>query len=178
MFGYREYEKNSSSTHNKALNYLTLGGAYHNFHHAFPLGIEPNIMLTWLVNFRLHSFFHLIDYSASEFGIKSFNIYAAFIEFFAWIGWAYDLKKAPQHLVEQRKQRTGGEVDEGAIYKRHTILDWILGWFVSFNVIWSVIVYRAIVYMLWSSCFIPINAIVCTILETILKLDLKTFIPN
>ena len=82
------------------------------------------------------------DYSASEFGIKSFNIYSAFIEFFAWIGWASDLKKVPQKYVELRKQRTGGTPDENAFYKKYPIGDWLLGCLISFNVIWTVIIYR------------------------------------
>lgn len=30
-----------------------------------------------------------------------------FIDFFAWLGWAYDLKTVPDHVVRKRVLRTG-----------------------------------------------------------------------
>ncbi len=37
----------------------------------------------------------------------TFNLSTAFIDFFAWIGWATDLKTVPQEMIEARKARTG-----------------------------------------------------------------------
>ncbi len=36
IYGYKEFDKSFTSTQFWPLNYITLGGAYHNFHHAFP----------------------------------------------------------------------------------------------------------------------------------------------
>jgi stearoyl-CoA desaturase (delta-9 desaturase) len=46
-------------------------------------------------------------------GIYQYNFSAAFIDFMAKIGWAYDLKTVPKHIVEARVLRTGdGSHDE------------------------------------------------------------------
>lgn len=70
---------------------LTLGEGWHNYHHVFP----------W-------------DYKAAELGDYSFNITTAFIDFFAKIGWAYDLKTVSADTVRKRVERTGrsGHVDD------------------------------------------------------------------
>lgn len=36
-----------------------------------------------------------------------FNISTAFIDFFAWLGWATELKTVPESIVKQRIERTG-----------------------------------------------------------------------
>ena len=36
------------------------------------------------------------------------NVTKAFIDFMAWIGWAYDLKKVTPHMLTARIKRTGG----------------------------------------------------------------------
>lgn len=36
-----------------------------------------------------------------------FNLSTAFIDFFAWIGWATELKTVPDHIVKSRILRTG-----------------------------------------------------------------------
>jgi hypothetical protein len=38
---------------------------------------------------------------------SNFNIATLFIDFFVWVGWAYDCKKVPQNLVIQRRQKCG-----------------------------------------------------------------------
>lgn len=63
---------------------MTLGEGWHNYHHTFP----------W-------------DYRASELGFFRFNLTTAFIDFFAKMGWAYDLKSAPLSMVQQRAKRSG-----------------------------------------------------------------------
>lgn len=80
------------------------GEGWHNYHHVFP----------W-------------DYKAAELGNYRVNFTTAFIDFFAWIGWAYDLKTVPIEMVKKRAARTGdgtrvdkdehnGHTHEGAIW--------------------------------------------------------------
>lgn len=63
---------------------LALGEGWHNYHHTFP----------W-------------DYKTSELGRYSTNTTAAFIDFMAKIGQAYDLKTVSQEMVKARVIRTG-----------------------------------------------------------------------
>jgi len=44
-----------------------------------------------------------------------------FIDFFAWIGWAYDLKSIPWNVVEDRVRRTG-DGSQG-LYRTHNKLE-------------------------------------------------------
>lgn len=48
------------------------------------------------------------DYKAAELGDYSLNVTTAFIDFFAKIGWAYDLKTVSADTVRKRVERTGG----------------------------------------------------------------------
>lgn len=57
---------------------------FHNYHHVFP----------W-------------DYKTSELGIYWCNFSTAFLDFFAWIGWATDLKTVSDELMHKRILRTG-----------------------------------------------------------------------
>lgn len=61
-----------------------MGEGWHNYHHTFP----------W-------------DYKTAELGKYSVNFTVMFIDFFAWLGWAYDLKTVPQDLIKKRVERTG-----------------------------------------------------------------------
>ena len=72
-------------------------------------------------------------------------MHTALIEFFAWIGWATDLKTNTTEEIEQRKQRTGQKVDEKAFYKNNSMLDWITGCVIGLNIFWVVFLYRNIV---------------------------------
>ena len=63
---------------------MALGEGWHNYHHVFP----------W-------------DYKTAELGDYSANVTTAFIDFFAKIGWAYDLKTVSADIIEKRAQRTG-----------------------------------------------------------------------
>ena len=71
---------------NKLVALLAVGEGWHNYHHTFP----------W-------------DYRQSEFGGSLFlpNWSANIIDFFAKMGWAYDLRIATPELVEARMKRTG-----------------------------------------------------------------------
>lgn len=63
---------------------MALGEGWHNYHHVFP----------W-------------DYKAAELGNYKLNMTTAFIDFFAKIGWAYDLKTVSADTVRKRVERTG-----------------------------------------------------------------------
>lgn len=76
--------RNFYATDRKGLMSFTLGEGWHNYHHTFP----------W-------------DYKTSEIGLYGFNITTAFIDFFAKIGWAYDLKTVSIEMVRKRALRTG-----------------------------------------------------------------------
>lgn len=65
---------------------VAYGEGWHNYHHVFP----------W-------------DYKTSEFGDYSLNFTTAFIDFFARIGWAYDLKTVSKEVIEKRVARTGSK---------------------------------------------------------------------
>ncbi|XP_063976918.1 acyl-CoA Delta(11) desaturase-like [Diachasmimorpha longicaudata] len=75
-YGYRSYDKTIRPAENGIISLLMVGEGWHNYHHAFP----------W-------------DYKASELGWALFNRTTFWINFFAKIGWAYDLREAtPDHL--------------------------------------------------------------------------------
>ncbi|XP_032666281.1 acyl-CoA Delta(11) desaturase-like, partial [Odontomachus brunneus] len=71
-------------TNNKLVAFLTFGEGWHNYHHVFP----------W-------------DYKADELGNYMLNITTMFIDFFAKIGWAYDLKQPSQQLVTSAVMKRG-----------------------------------------------------------------------
>ncbi|CAB0040967.1 unnamed protein product [Trichogramma brassicae] len=73
-----------SATDNVRVALGAFGEGWHNYHHVFP----------W-------------DYKAAELGDYSVNFSTAFIDFFAKIGWAYDLKTVPLEMIEKRAKRTG-----------------------------------------------------------------------
>ena len=63
---------------------LTSDEGWHNYHHTFP----------W-------------DYKTAEPGDYGLNFTTAFIDFFAYIGWAYDLKQPSKELVQRVVQQLG-----------------------------------------------------------------------
>ncbi|XP_076673447.1 acyl-CoA Delta-9 desaturase-like isoform X3 [Andrena cerasifolii] len=83
-FGNRPYDKFIEPSDNMVANVFTFGEGWHNYHHVFP----------W-------------DYKTSELGNNGFTVTTAFIDIFAKIGWAYDLKVVPRDLVQKRVKRTG-----------------------------------------------------------------------
>ncbi|KAH8347422.1 hypothetical protein KR059_010578, partial [Drosophila kikkawai] len=84
MFGMRPYDKKISPTDERFLMFLRMGEGYHNYHHVFP----------W-------------DYKSAELGPYSRDFTTRFINFFAWLGWAYDLKSVSPDMVRRRVLRTG-----------------------------------------------------------------------
>lgn len=84
MFGNKPYDRYISPSENKMVALTAFGEGWHNYHHVFP----------W-------------DYKTAELGNYSFNITKAFIDFFAKLGLAYDLKTVPKDVIHKRVQRTG-----------------------------------------------------------------------
>lgn len=78
------FNRSIHAVENKFVSGLAVGEGWHNYHHIFP----------W-------------DYKAAELTTYNHNWATAFIDFFAWIGWAYDLKTVPERIVHQRVRRTG-----------------------------------------------------------------------
>ncbi|GAB0096562.1 hypothetical protein DMENIID0001_120860 [Sergentomyia squamirostris] len=83
-WGNKPYDKNLNPAENVGVSVVAFGEGWHNYHHTFP----------W-------------DYKAAELGNYRFNFATAFIDFFAKIGWAYDLKTVSPEIIRKRAQRTG-----------------------------------------------------------------------
>lgn len=88
-WGYRPYDNTILPTDNESVSFLTFGEGFHNYHHVFP----------W-------------DYRTAELGNHFYDLTTMFINFFAWIGWAYDLKTVSKDMIKARANRTGVNVTE------------------------------------------------------------------
>jgi len=84
LWGDKPYDTNIKPAENKFVSLFAHGEGWHNYHHVFP----------W-------------DYKAAELGFYRWNFSTAVIDFFAWVGWAYDLKSVSKEVVLQRVKRTG-----------------------------------------------------------------------
>lgn len=89
MFGNKPYDREINPAENKGVAIMALGEGWHNYHHVFP----------W-------------DYKTAELGNYRYNFTTAFIDFFAKIGWAYDLKSVSEDMVRKRVERTGDGTHE------------------------------------------------------------------
>ena len=112
-YGNRPYNKNILAIEINIRD-LVMGDGFHNYHHTFP----------W-------------DYSSSEFGpLDVYNPSTALINFFHYMGWAWDLKRAPRSLVKGKVTATGDVNKKLAIYGpgdwRHFWYEWIRGLSVMF----------------------------------------------
>lgn len=91
LWGNKPYDRFIKPAENSVVSLAALGEGWHNYHHVFP----------W-------------DYRTSELG--RINVSTNFIDFFAKIGWAYDLKAATSSMIENRAKRSGdgtlGESEE------------------------------------------------------------------
>jgi len=83
MWGQKPYDKFISPVENLAVAIAALGEGWHNYHHVFP----------W-------------DYKTGELGNR-WNPSTTFIDFFAKIGWAYELKSVSQKMIARRAKRSG-----------------------------------------------------------------------
>ena len=80
-FGDKPY-RDIKSSQNLLVSILAVGEGWHNFHHAYPF-----------------------DYRAAELPwYIQINITTLLLNGFSKIGWAYDLKTVPQHIVEKDKE--------------------------------------------------------------------------
>jgi stearoyl-CoA desaturase (delta-9 desaturase) len=101
LWGNKPYNYNIEPRENEGVIFASFGEGYHNYHHTFP----------W-------------DYSTSEFGWKyNFNFTTLLIDFFAFIGLAYDRKTVSKDMIKNKMARTG----DGSAYSRNRLLHWILG---------------------------------------------------
>lgn len=107
IWGMKPYDNSISPTDNIRVALGAFGEGWHNYHHVFP----------W-------------DYKAAELGDYKANWTTAFIDFFAKIGWAYDLKTVPLHVIEKRAKRTGdgSRCPEAKDHNHHSHEDAIWGW--------------------------------------------------
>lgn len=83
-WGGKPYDKNIKPSENISVSVFALGEGFHNYHHTFP----------W-------------DYKTAELGNNRLNFTTNFINFFAKIGWAYDLKTVSDEIIKNRVNRTG-----------------------------------------------------------------------
>ncbi|CAH0381718.1 unnamed protein product [Bemisia tabaci] len=84
MYGFKPYDKNIMPTENIFVSLTALGEGWHNYHHVFPQ-----------------------DYKTGEFGTYGMNFTTAFIDAFAYLGQAYDLKAVDPALIKKRAARSG-----------------------------------------------------------------------
>ncbi|XP_052745290.1 acyl-CoA Delta(11) desaturase-like [Bicyclus anynana] len=89
LSGARSYDKQFSGAQSTFWSILTLGESFHNYHHTFP----------W-------------DYRTAELGNNWLNPCTKFIDFFAWLGWAYDLKTVSVDMAQSRARKTGDGTDK------------------------------------------------------------------
>ncbi|XP_055324058.1 acyl-CoA Delta-9 desaturase-like [Sitodiplosis mosellana] len=83
-WGTKPLDRTIPPSNNVFVAVAAFGEGFHNYHHVFP----------W-------------DYKTSELGDYSMNFSTGFIDFFAKIGWAFDLKTASKEIIERRSIRTG-----------------------------------------------------------------------
>jgi len=96
MWGNRPYDKGISPRQNLFTALGAFGEGWHNYHHTFPY-----------------------DYRTSEFPYM-YNATSLFIDFFYWIGWAYDRKTVSQEMIEKKKLRSGdGSTDPLSHHHHH-----------------------------------------------------------
>ncbi|KAF5308630.1 hypothetical protein FQR65_LT06091 [Abscondita terminalis] len=77
IWGAKPYDKKISPSENLGVSIMSMGEGWHNYHHTFP----------W-------------DYKTAELGKYSVNLTTFWIDVFAKIGWAYDLKTPSKTLIE------------------------------------------------------------------------------
>ncbi|XP_062535970.1 stearoyl-CoA desaturase 5 isoform X3 [Armigeres subalbatus] len=84
IYGNRPYDQRIRPVENKAVSIVAMGEGWHNYHHVFP----------W-------------DYKAAELGAYSVNVTTFWLDMFAKIGWAYDLKEPSKELVRRTIEKYG-----------------------------------------------------------------------
>jgi len=84
MWGMKPYDKHITATDTLVMGICCFGEGWHNYHHTFP----------W-------------DYKTSELTTYGYNFTIPFIDFFAKIGWAYDLKTVSNEMIKKRMMKSG-----------------------------------------------------------------------
>ncbi|XP_021924193.1 acyl-CoA Delta(11) desaturase-like isoform X2 [Zootermopsis nevadensis] len=84
IYGLHPYNRKIQPADNRVVSAIALGEGWHNYHHTFP----------W-------------DYKTSELGDYGLNVTTGFIDFFAYIGWAYDRKQPSENLIQKVVQQAG-----------------------------------------------------------------------
>ncbi|XP_055587826.1 acyl-CoA Delta-9 desaturase [Uranotaenia lowii] len=103
IWGTKPYDKKISPTNNTFVAIAAAGEGWHNYHHVFP----------W-------------DYKTSEMGTYGTNFTTGVIDFFAWLGWAYDLKTVSDDMIKKRVLRTGdGSHDYSEEQLREKMVDYL-----------------------------------------------------
>ncbi|XP_052756197.1 acyl-CoA Delta-9 desaturase-like [Galleria mellonella] len=92
IWGNKPYDRNIMPAENRGVSIVAMGEGWHNYHHTFP----------W-------------DYKAAELAY-SINITTIILNFFAYIGWAYDLKVASPALIDAVAINRG----DGSRYKKNS----------------------------------------------------------
>lgn len=72
------FSRTIKPSENPLVSFFALGEGWHNYHHVFP----------W-------------DYKAAELGSYSLNYTTMILDFFAKIGWAWDMKQPSRDLVKR-----------------------------------------------------------------------------
>lgn len=96
-----------SPSQNPTVALLAFGEGWHNYHVSVKQFLSISIHST---TFSIHySKQHVFpwDYKTAELGDYQLNPTTAFIDFFAKIGWAYDLKTVSHDVIAKRIERTG-----------------------------------------------------------------------
>ncbi|XP_026732720.1 acyl-CoA Delta(11) desaturase-like [Trichoplusia ni] len=88
LWGNKPYDKYIMPVENWLVSLVAIGEGWHNYHHTFP----------W-------------DYKAAELGIPM-NLTTSLLNYFASIGWAYDLKTASPSLVRAVAKARGEPQEE------------------------------------------------------------------
>ncbi|XP_026482579.1 acyl-CoA desaturase 3-like [Ctenocephalides felis] len=76
LYGHRPYDNRINPVENKLVSFFAMGEGWHNYHHVFP----------W-------------DYKAAEMPY-TINITTVWLDVFAKLGWAYDMKQPSKELVK------------------------------------------------------------------------------
>lgn len=92
LWGNKPYNKYINPSENYGVAICAIGEGWHNYHHCFP----------W-------------DYKTAELGSYAFNVTTAFIDFFAKIGWAYDLRTTASSMISRCAEQKGDGTH--ALYK-------------------------------------------------------------
>ena len=81
---YLNFSRTIAPVENRWVSYATGGEGWHNYHHIFPY-----------------------DYKTSEYGHYNIDLTTLWIDMFAKIGWAYDLRQPGKDIIESISEKKG-----------------------------------------------------------------------